>query len=164
VRAAIALNCERYAEDVVASTAAADAIITMRRTTTALQTTMESYAREFGLSPSKIIILMALAATDGHALAQAEIARQLAVSLGSLTALVTSLQSAGLVKRTLAAEDRRVSFIALTAKGSALVKRFAPVHYRREAAALSVLSAREQRTLLQILDKLRRHLLPVPMD
>lgn len=158
VRAAIARNCARYAEDPVASESAANVIITMRRTTTAIQTIMESYAREYDLSPSKIIIIMALAATDRHTLAQAEIARELAVSLGSLTALVTALEKAGLIKRTPAAGDRRITNVTLTPKGLALVRRFAPVHYRTEAAAIAVLTGREQRTLLALLDKLRGHL------
>jgi DNA-binding MarR family transcriptional regulator len=158
-RAAIARNCKRFAHEPAASAAAADIIITLRRTATAIQSVMESYARAYDLSPSKIIIIMALASAQNQRLAQSDIARQLAVSMGSLTALITSLESSGLVKRTIAPDDRRVFRIALTAKGNALVKRFAPVHYRNEAAAVSVLSPKEQRTLLSLLDKLRGHLL-----
>jgi DNA-binding MarR family transcriptional regulator len=158
VRAAIARNCERYADDPAASSAAADLIITMRRTTTALQTAMEAYARKYDLSPSKIIIIMALAAAPDHALAHGEIARQLAVSAGGLTALVTQLEEAGIVKRTAGRSDRRIANISLTPKGVALVKRFAPEHYRCEAAAVAGLAGREQRTLVRLLDKLRVHL------
>ena len=78
------------------------------------------------------------------------------MSTGSLTALMTSLESAGLVRRTVAPDDRPlVPYRASPQKGSALVKTFAPVHYRNEVAAVSVLSAKEQRTLLTLLDKLR---------
>jgi DNA-binding MarR family transcriptional regulator len=163
VRAAIARNCDRYADEPAVSSAAADLIITMRRTTTALQTAMEAYARKYDLSPSKIIIVMALAAASDHTLAQGEIARQLAVSAGSLTALVTSLEEAGIVKRTAGRSDRRVANVSLTARGVALVKRFAPEHYRCEAVAVSALSEREQRTLVRLLDKLRLHLASPPV-
>ena len=43
-RSAIARNCERFAREPAAATMAADIIITMRRTGTAIQSLMESYA------------------------------------------------------------------------------------------------------------------------
>ncbi len=54
--------------------------------------------------------------------------------------------------------DGRVTNISLTAKGLALVKRFAPVHYRTVAAALDGLTLGEQQTLITLLDKMREQL------
>jgi DNA-binding MarR family transcriptional regulator len=104
------------------------------------------------------VIVMALAATPGHTLAQAEIGRELSVSLGNLTALLASLEASGIVKRRTDAGDGRVTNISLTAKGLALVRRFAPVHYRTVAAALEGLTSTEQHTLITLLDKMREQL------
>jgi DNA-binding MarR family transcriptional regulator len=158
VRASIAKNCARFAADPAAAAMAADVIITLRRTTTSVQTMMDDYAGAYDVSPAKIIVIMALAAAEGNLLTQAEMARQLAVSMGSLTSLLATLERAGIVRRSADAGDRRVSRVALTSKGTAFVRRFAPVHYASEAAAVSVLSAAEQRALLRLLDKLRSHM------
>jgi DNA-binding MarR family transcriptional regulator len=105
---------------------------------------------------------MALAATPGYTLAQADIGRHLSVSLGNLTALLASLESLGIVKRKTDAGDGRVTNISLTAKGRALVRRFAPVHYRTVAAALGGLTLAEQQTLIALLDKMRDQLKASP--
>ncbi len=155
IRASIARNCVRFAADPEASAAAMDLMLTLRRTATAFQTMAEAYTREYDLSPAKVVIVMALAATEGHTLAQAQIGRELSVSLGNLTALIASLEKSGLVRRRLDRADRRVTLISLTARGVALVDRFAPNHYRIVADAVAGLSLREQRALIRSLDTMR---------
>jgi DNA-binding MarR family transcriptional regulator len=162
IRASIVQNCTDYAADPAASATAMDLMLTLRRTATSFQTLAETYTREYDLSPARVVIVMALAATKGHTLAQAEIGRQLSVSLGNLTALLASLESSGIVKRRPDAGDGRVTNISLTAKGLALVKRFAPVHYRTVAAALEGLTLAEQETLIALLDKMRDQLKTYP--
>jgi DNA-binding MarR family transcriptional regulator len=162
IRASLALNCETFADDPLASSTAMDLMLTLRRTATSFQTMAETYTRDYDLSPARVVIVMALAATPGHALPQAEIGRELSVSLGNLTALLASLEAAGLVRRKTDTGDGRVTNISLTAKGLALVKRFAPVHYRTVAAALEGLTLAEQQTLITLLDKMRDQLKPKP--
>jgi DNA-binding MarR family transcriptional regulator len=137
-------------------------MLTLRRTATSFQTMAEAYTRAYDLSPARVVIVMALAATKGHTLAQAEIGRELSVSLGNLTALLASLESSGIVKRRADAGDGRVTNVSLTAKGLALVRRFAPVHYRTVAAALDGLTRAEQQTLIALLDKMRDQLKTYP--
>jgi DNA-binding MarR family transcriptional regulator len=158
IRASIARNTETWADDPLASATAMDLMLTLRRTATSFQSMAEAYTREYDLSPAKVVIVMALAARDGHTLPQAQIARELSVSLGNLTALLGSLETAGLVRRRTSASDKRVTNISLTAKGVALVKRFAPVHYRTVAAAVDGLTLAEQQTLIALLDKMRDQL------
>jgi DNA-binding MarR family transcriptional regulator len=162
IRASLARNCETFADDPAASAIAMDLMLTLRRTATSFQTMAEGYTREYDLSPARVVIVMALAATPGHTLAQAEIGRELSVSLGNLTALLASLEASGIVKRRVDAGDGRVTNISLTAKGLALVRRFAPVHYRTVAAALDGLTRAEQQTLITLLDKMREQLKPGP--
>lgn len=158
IRKSLAANCETYAADPLASATAMDLMLTLRRTATSFQTLAEAYTKEYDLSPARVVIVMALAAAKGHTLQQAEIGRELSVSLGNLTALLASLEQSGLVKRRTDAGDGRVTNISLTAKGVALVKRFAPVHYRTVAAALEGLTLAEQQTLITLLDKMREQL------
>jgi DNA-binding MarR family transcriptional regulator len=162
IRASLARNCATYAADPAASAIAMDLMLTLRRTATSFQTMAEAYTREYDLSPARVVIVMALAATEGHTLAQAEIGRELSVSLGNLTALLASLEAAGIVKRRADAGDGRVTNVSLTAKGLALVRRFAPVHYRTVAAALDGLTRAEQETLVTLLDKMREQLKTSP--
>lgn len=162
IRASIAHNCAIFAPDPLASTTAMDLMLTLRRTATSFQTLAEAYTKAFDLSPARVVIVMALAATKGHSLPQAAIGRELSVSLGNLTALLASLEASGIVKRKADAADGRVTNISLTAKGVALVKRFAPVHYRTVAAALDGLTLAEQRTLITLLDKMRDQLKLIP--
>jgi DNA-binding MarR family transcriptional regulator len=158
IRASLAQNCASFADDPAASATAMDLMLTLRRTSTSFQTMAEAYTRPYDLSPARVVIVMALAATPGHTLAQAEIGRELSVSLGNLTALLASLEASGIVKRRADAGDGRVTNISLTAKGLALVRRFAPVHYRTVAAALDGLTRAEQQTLITLLDKMREQL------
>jgi DNA-binding MarR family transcriptional regulator len=158
IRASLAKNCTDFAADPAASATAMDLMLTLRRTATSFQTMAEAYTREYDLSPARVVIVMALAATKGHTLAQAEIGRELSVSLGNLTALLASLEASGIVKRKADVGDGRVTNISLTAKGLALVRRFAPVHYRTVATALDGLTLSEQQTLIALLDKMRDQL------
>jgi DNA-binding MarR family transcriptional regulator len=162
IRASLAQNCAAFADDPAASATAMDLMLTLRRTATSFQTMAEAYTRAYDLSPARVVIVMALAATKGHTLAQAEIGRELSVSLGNLTALLASLESSGIVKRRADAGDGRVTNVSLTAKGLALVRRFAPVHYRTVAAALDGLTRAEQQTLIALLDKMRDQLKTYP--
>jgi len=164
IRASLAQNCAEFADDAAASATAMDLMLTLRRTATSFQTMAEAYTRAYELSPARVVIVMALAATKGHTLAQAAIGRELSVSLGNLTALLASLEAAGLVRRKVDAGDGRVTNITLTAKGLALVRRFAPVHYRTVAAALDGLTRTEQQTLIALLDKMRDQLKTYPND
>ncbi len=95
IRASLARNCETFADDPAASATAMDLMLTLRRTATSFQTLAEAYTRAYDLSPARVVIVMALAATKGHTLAQAEIGRELSVSLGNLTALLASLEALG---------------------------------------------------------------------
>jgi DNA-binding MarR family transcriptional regulator len=158
IRASLARNCATYADDPLASATAMDLMLTLRRTATSFQTLAETYTRAYDLSPAKVVIVMALAATDGHTLPQAQIARELAVSLGNLTALLASLEASGFIKRRTDRADGRVTNISLTARGRALVSRFAPVHYRTVASAVDGLTHDEQATLIALLDKMRDQL------
>ena len=155
LRRGIAANCGRFSDDPVTCALTVDLMMTLRRTATALETSMHSYMREFGLSPAKVTILMALSGVTGHTLSQGDISRRASVSLGNLTALVASLEKAKLIKRNRHPDDARVTLLSLTSAGNRLVGRFARDHFRNVAQMFSRLNAREQQTLNELLDRVR---------
>jgi DNA-binding MarR family transcriptional regulator len=155
LRLGIATNCKRFAEDADACAVTVDLMMTLRRTATALETSLHSYMREYDLSPAKVTILMALSGVEGQTLSQGDIGRRASVSLGNLTSLVVSLEKAKLIKRYRHPNDARVTLLSLTAAGNRLVARFAPFHYRYVAEMFSRLNRREQQTLNELLDRVR---------
>ena len=155
LRRGIAANCERFSDDPVACALSVDLMMTLRRTATALETSMHSYMRDFNLSPAKVTILMALSGVAGQTLSQGDISRRASVSLGNLTALVASLEKAKLIKRKRHPDDARVTLLSLTAAGNRLVSRFARDHFRNVAQMFRRLNSREQKTLNELLDRVR---------
>jgi MarR family transcriptional regulator, 2-MHQ and catechol-resistance regulon repressor len=156
LRSGIEKNSEQFAMDPESSALAIDLMLTLRRTSTAIERLLQYYMRKYQLSPAKVTILMALAGTDGHTLAQADISRRASVSLGNLTALTESLEQARLIRRRRNPDDGRVTLISLTPAGTSLVKRFAPVHFRIVEKACSSLTRRDQLSLFELLNRLRQ--------
>jgi DNA-binding MarR family transcriptional regulator len=106
-----------------------------------------------GLSPSQ---LSALATVDRHrALTLGELAERERVSPPTVTRVVAKLEEDGLLARTADPEDRRVTRVALTAKGRSLVS----ASRRRKTEWLTTriagLSPDERHRLANALDVLR---------
>lgn len=76
------------------------------------------------------------------------------VTSGAVTKRVDRLEKAGLVSRTVSAEDGRGRLIELTAGGRALVDRMLGVHWANEDRLLGALSAQERDQLAGLLRKL----------
>ena len=105
-----------------------------------------------GLSPSQ---LSALASIDLHGpLTLGALAEHERVAAPSVTKVVAKLEAAGLVRRELDADDRRIAWASSTAAGSALL---AKVRQRKTAwlaARLAGLDDDERRRLAAALDVL----------
>ena len=79
-----------------------------------------------------------------------DLVRQTMVTTGAITNRVDRLEERGLVERA-SADDRRKVIVRLTQKGLDLVDEVAVTHVDTEREILSVLSARQQRELVQLL-------------
>jgi len=108
--------------------------------------------RTHGLTQPQFGVLEAL----GHLgpLTLGELSRKLLSSGGNTTVIVDNLEKEGLLRRRVCAEDRRVSYVELTARGRRLLKRIFPPHAKAVARIASVLSAEEQSRLAALLRKL----------
>ena len=108
--------------------------------------------REFGLTPPQFAVVETL----GHLgpLLMGELTRKQLVSGGNTTVVVNNLTRQGLVERVVCKEDRRATYVQLTAKGRKLFRQIFPKHAAFIAKTASVLSESEQKALAVLLKKL----------
>jgi DNA-binding MarR family transcriptional regulator len=87
-------------------------------------------------------------------LSPAEIAERTGVTRATVTGLIDTLERAGLVARTPHSGDRRMTSVALTARGEKLLLKILPDHFRQMAWLMSPLNEGERKTLVQLLTKI----------
>ena len=78
--------------------------------------------REYGLTPSQYNVLRILRG-EGKPLPILEVADRMLAAVPGITGLIDRLEGMGLVARERSTEDRRVVFVAITAKGLDLLAR-----------------------------------------
>jgi len=118
---------------------------------------VDAHLRRRNLTGAQLNALLVLRAAGGDGLRMNEIGRRLVVTKSNVTGLVDRLQRQGLVART-AGRDRRATLVRLTPAGVSAVRRTAGEHTRLLARVTACLTAREKRTLIRLLTKLRRRL------
>ena len=84
------------------------------------------------------------------------IAKELSVTVGTLTISMNSLVKKGYVKRERSEKDRRVVFIQLTNKGRMAYHHHAEFHRQMTEAVLAELNEDETEVLVKALDGLRK--------
>lgn len=111
--------------------------------------------RPHGLSPSGLNVLMALHNTPTATLEPCQLAERLLVSRPSMTGLLDTLQTKGLVRREPHDVDRRRVHVVLTDDGRALLEAHFPEHYATQNALFCDLSVDEVETLVTLLRRVR---------
>lgn len=111
---------------------------------------ISSLTSELELTPSQARTL-ALMEPD-KPLTMSELAQAVMLEPSNLTGVIDKLEARGLVKRGLAATDRRVKLVSVTRAGAALRAKLWE-RLREPAPWMLALSARDQRQLLLILRK-----------
>jgi MarR family 2-MHQ and catechol resistance regulon transcriptional repressor len=108
--------------------------------------------RTYGLTQPQFGVLESL----GHLgpITLGALSRKQLSSCGNITVVVDNLAKDGLVERRACAEDRRVVYVQLTAKGTRLFKGIFARHARCVEDLADVLSEQEQRELGRLLKKL----------
>jgi len=109
------------------------------------QATAEEMRAE-GLSVGQFDVLAHVGAAEG--LTQQQVADGLLVTKSNVCQLLDRMERAGIVERR---QSGRTNLLYLTPEGKRLYDRIVPAHERRIAEHLSVLTADEQSTLLQLL-------------
>jgi len=115
-----------------------------------IRTSADASLREYGLSLPAYKVLRALENSDQS---MREVSEILHVSPRTVTDMVDSLETRGLVARGPHPADRRVTLLSLTPDGRRQLATAAALADKSHAAAISGLSALDQRTLSRLLDQ-----------
>ncbi len=86
-------------------------------------------------------------------LGPAEIAERTGVTRATVTGLVDTLERAGFVARTPHSDDRRMTSVALTLAGEAVLAKILPEHFRQMAWLMGTLTESERKAFVQLLTK-----------
>jgi DNA-binding MarR family transcriptional regulator len=89
----------------------------------------EEITRSAGVSPTQYQLLLFIRGAPGDALTIAELAERLQIRHQSAVGLVDRCETAGLVRRRRDEANRRRVFVAMTPRGSALLKKLAAEHF-----------------------------------
>jgi DNA-binding MarR family transcriptional regulator len=111
--------------------------------------------RPDALSFAQYGLLFSLA--DGCAMSARELAEAAALTPSTVTQMLESLESHGLVGRLRSEADRRVVLTTLTERGHEVVAERRAMFESRWQSALSGFTAAELRTAAAVLDRLARH-------
>jgi DNA-binding MarR family transcriptional regulator len=132
-----------------------EAILNILRTSDLLENRLGRLFREFGLTPSQYNVLRILRG-EGKPLPSLEIAERTIQVVPAITGLIDRLEQQGLVARRRSAEDRRVVFVEITARGLALLKRLDEPLDRLHRRLVGRLSAKQLAELSRLLEQARR--------
>lgn len=113
--------------------------------------------REHGLTPSQYNVLRILRG-EGKPLPILEVADRMVAAVPGITGLIDRLEGMGLVVRQRCTEDRRVVFVAVTAKGLDLLGKLDEPVEALHKRLIGHLSPAELRELSRLLEKARQPL------
>jgi MarR family transcriptional regulator, organic hydroperoxide resistance regulator len=113
---------------------------------------VDQHLARWGLSVARYAILRLL--LNKEAMTLSELSRSHVCVAGNMTMLIGRLERAGLVKRISDPRDRRVTRVALTAKGRRITAEAVEPHRAFLEALMAPLSAEKIRALAQSIDTL----------
>jgi len=124
----------------------------INRAGVSLAVRFSSSLREAGITLQDWRVLAALRERDGQRLT--ELAQRTSIEVSTLSRLVGSLESAGLVSRNRDTDDARAIAIRLTAKGDQVTIALTPAAQQLEAKAMAGLSEAEIAQLKSLLERI----------
>ena len=130
-------------------------VIALGRALQAIERSVRPHLVQSGLGLTEFAVLEVL--YHKGALPLGQIRDRILVTGASTTYVVKKLEERGLMRRRACAEDSRVVFGELTAKGRALVDEVFPVHVERLQRAMAGLSVSQKREASRLLRALGLH-------
>jgi len=137
-----------------------EAALNVIRTNDQLQIRFARLFRDFGLTPSQYNVLRILRG-EGKPLPILEIASRTVTVVPGITGLIDRLEQAGFVQRERSETDRRVIFVALTAKGTKTVTDLDEPVLSLHKQMMGHLAQAELRELSRLLEKVREPMIDV---
>lgn len=129
-------------------------VLWILRASSAILSSQSNSLRELDLSPSAFNVLMALRNTPGQVLEPCDIADRLLVTRPSVTGLLDTLESKGLIERHPHPVDRRRRFVHLTSTARDMLARHLTGHYADLEEVLRSLTCDERAELVVMLRKI----------
>jgi MarR family transcriptional regulator, 2-MHQ and catechol-resistance regulon repressor len=136
-------------------TATLQLVIALARAYQALEQGVRPQLAERGLGMTEFAVLEVL--YHKGALPLGELRDRILVTGASTTYVVKKLEKRGLMRRRTCAEDQRVIFGELTAKGRALIDEVFPEHVDRLREVMAGLSVSEKHSATRLLRRLSHH-------
>ena len=118
-----------------------------------LDDTDRQFFGEYGLSTRQFWALHHLSETDG--LSMIDLSRMLFTDKSNVTAIADRLETAGLIKRTPAPQDRRVILLSLTSDGVERHEQVLAAHHQRIRSLMGGDEA-DLRQIIRMLEPIRR--------
>ena len=84
-----------------------------------------------------------------------KIGQKILLSSGSMTYVVDKLEKKGLIERVFCKEDKRVTYMSITAAGKELIEEIFPSHEEKINELMSALSESEQDMAIELVEKIR---------
>jgi DNA-binding MarR family transcriptional regulator len=133
-----------------------EAYLALLRTTDALQSSMESKLKEFGLTGTQYNALRILRGAGREGLPCSEIGERMITHDPDITRLLNRLEQRGLVERMRDPHDRRVIYGKITAAGKKLLREMDGPVEEHGRELLHHVSQADLRRLIDLLERVRR--------
>ena len=135
-------------------TPARRAVVSVVRGFGAVARQMGPHYANFGLTPPQFQMLTVLNRLRGEQITQRRLGMELYVSFPNVTVMLSRLEQAGLVERTVNDADRRERFVRITPSGRALLKQIWKVQPDQLERVMAGLTDEERIELARLLNKM----------
>jgi DNA-binding MarR family transcriptional regulator len=133
-----------------------EAVLSIKRTAALLELRLAELLRPYGVTPTQYNVLRILRGAGADGLPRCEVQGRLVAPVADTTRLLDRLEKMGLVSRARNTEDRRVVTSKITPRGLALLEKVAAPMKKLEEDEVGQMSDARLRTLIGILDEVRR--------
>jgi MarR family 2-MHQ and catechol resistance regulon transcriptional repressor len=138
---------------------ALEATLMLERTHSLMTDERSAYWSRFGITARRFILLRHLYLAPARRLSMGDIANVLNAGTANATQIVAGMVQDGLVERVVAEDDRRVVFAVITPKGEEVFRNVFTQNAARLKESWTPLTDREMQILIDLLTRLRVHLL-----
>jgi DNA-binding MarR family transcriptional regulator len=119
---------------------------------------LERYYSQHGTSQGRFTVLALLNRDPDKPLCPADLADRSGVTRATMTGLLQGLEEEGLIKRTASIEDKRMSYVALTAKARKYLDSLLPDLFARLGQLMDGVNEKEGKSMVKLLEKVRERI------
>ncbi len=137
---------------------AMEAFLHLLRTSSEVFEAFRALLSKHKISQGRFTVLILLNRDPEKPVNPADLADHASVTRATMTGLIDTLESDGLVKREHSAGDRRMLLVRLTDSGRTYLDKILPGYFRRVALVMSQLTPDERKVLVSLMGKVQQSL------